>query len=629
MTDRLKMRLQVSLTHHLPNRLSAESFVGLRVRLFVLACALSARAAAAPYEVTVLGLSGPVEENVQALLAPVRAADASEQRQAFRAQVDKAIRNGLEALGYYHYEIRYRWEKPLGKDGSPLQQGESETLTEQQRRQTGADRTRLTARVTLGEPVRIAKASFVIEGKELKNYPQFRRLQRKLPKEGTQLNHGEYSDFKASVERTAMRYGYFDGQFRTRELRVNAETNEAEWLLVYAPAERYRFGKVSFKGSQIRENILDNLVPFAEGTPYGSDGIAELNRRLSASGWFNSIVVTPDVEAARHDPNRQLPVTARVSPKIRNSVETGLGYSTDVGARGKLVWKKPWLNDSGDSIEAAADVSKLEQMLDFSYRLPLEENALEQFWLLSGGYKHEELNDTKADTATIAATRHWDPYEGWQKSLSLKWRADDFTQGSVENKTMMLYPEFTLSYTRSRGGLMPRWGQSQRYTVGYANGLWGSDIDALMLEAQFVLIRTYARRHRFVLRSHLGWIETGEFDKVPPDLRFFAGGDRSIRGYDYESVSPKDANGELTGAQKMLTASFEYQFKVTGKWWGAVFLDVGRADNDFELSHLKKGTGVGVRWESPLGPVKLDIAKPVGDPSENSLQFYIGLGPEL
>lgn len=614
----------------------------VQVLLFALLSTAAANVCA--FTVRAEGLSGDPKDNVEAMLTPVRERTATQQRHTYRAQVDKAIRQGLEALGYYQYEIRYRWENPEKKKSDQAKDNPQDTdrqdedanndtlAAEDTSKLDGSQRGKgptLVARVKPGKPVLIKKASLTFEGAEIKHYPEFRRLQAELPKEGTQLNHGEYTDFKSSVERTAMRYGYFDGTFVESELQVDAEKNEASWLLVFDPKDRYAFGDVTFEGSQIREPILRNIVPFKKGDPYSSDDVAEFNRRLSSSGWFNSIVVTPDILAGRKDPNHELPVNTRLSPKMRNSVETGLGYSTDVGPRGKLTWKKPWLNDSGHSIEAAGDISRLEQMLDFTYKMPLEENALEQFWLFSGGYKHEDLNDTVADTATLAATRRWEPYEGWQKGLSLKWRMDDFTQGSVDNNTMMIYPEFSLSRTRSRGGLMPKWGDSQRYTIGYANQMWGSDIDAMMLEAQFVLIRTYARNHRFVLRSHMGWIETGDFDKVPPDLRYFAGGDRSIRGYDYESISPEDENGELTGAQKMITASIEYQLRVFGKWWGAVFLDVGRADDKFEFSNLKKGAGIGIRWESPLGPIKLDIAKPVGDPSENGIQFYIGLGPEL
>lgn len=644
--------------------------------------------AAEAFDVRVEGLSGEPKANVEAMLTPVRERTSTQQRQTYRAQVDKSIRRGLEALGYYQYEIRYRWEKPkkdnpeqqsafqkdkhseqkrtietlnladVSLETSPFARDEEALLSQlpgkvleasdvrfqrplpgspedealRQTRFDGSQRGKgpvLVASVKLGEPMLVKKAVLRIEGEDLSKHSVFKRLMRRLPKEGTQLNHGQYSDFKSSVERTAMRYGYFDGQFSESELQVNAETNEAAWLLVFDPKGRYAFGDVSFEGSQIREPILRNIVPFEKGEPYSSDEVAELNRRLSATGWFNSIVVTPDIQAGRRSKQKELPVSARVSPKTKNSIETGLGYATDVGPRGKLIWKKPWINDSGHSLESDADISKLEQQWDLSYKMPLEENALEQYWLFRGGYKHEDLNDTKSDAMSFAATRHWDLYEGWQKSISLKWRLDDFTQGSVDNKTMMIYPEFSLSRSRSRGGLMPRWGDSQRYTVGYANKMWGSDVDALMLEAQFVLIRTYARNHRFVLRSHLGWIETGDFNDVPPDLRYFAGGDRSIRGYDYESISPEDENGELTGATKMITGSFEYQMRVMGKWWGAVFVDVGRADNNFELSNLKKGAGVGVRWESPLGPVKFDIAMPVDDSEENGIQFYIGLGPEL
>lgn len=80
-----------------------------------------------------------------------------------------------------------------------------------------------------------------------------------------------------------------------------------------------------------------------------------------------------------------------------------------------------------------------------------------------------------------------------------------------------------ISRTRSRGGLMPTWGDSQRYSIDYSNTAWGSDVDFSVFQAQNVWIRTLYDRHRFVTRGTLGWIETGDFDKVPPDLRFFAG----------------------------------------------------------------------------------------------------------
>lgn len=168
----------------------------------------------------------------------------------------------------------------------------------------------------------------------------------------------------------------------------------------------------------------------------------------------------------------------------------------------------------------------------------------------------------------MVASRNWDLSSGWQRAINLTWRWDNFTQGSVSNTTMLLYPGVSFSRTRSRGGLMPTWGDSQRYSIDVSDTSWGSGVDFALMQAQNVWIRTLADKHRFVARGQVGWIETNDFDKVPPDLRFFAGGDRSIRGYKYKDISPRDDDGKLTGASKMLTGSLEYQYNVTGKWWG-------------------------------------------------------------
>ena len=176
---------------------------------------------------------------------------------------------------------------------------------------------------------------------------------------------------------------------------------------------------------------------------------------------------------------------------------------------------------------------------------------------------------------------------------------------------------------------MPVWGDSQRYSVDVSDTTWGSDVDFVAAQAQNVWIRTLADRHRFVVRGNVGWIETGDFSKVPPSLRFFAGGDRSIRGYKFRSISPRDSDNKLTGASKMATGSLEYQYNVSGRWWVAAFADGGDAVNKLDDYSFKKGAGMGVRWASPIGPIKLDIAAPIGDKDERGLQFYIGLGPEL
>ncbi|EPG8312834.1 autotransporter assembly complex protein TamA [Klebsiella aerogenes] len=563
---------------------------------------VSGVASAANVRLQVEGLSGELEKNVRAQLSTIQSDEVTPDRR-FRARVDDAIREGLKALGYYEPTIDFDL-RPPPKKGRQV----------------------LIAKVTPGEPVRIGGTEVILRG-GARTDRDYLDLLKTRPAIGTVLNHSDYDGFKSSLTKVALRKGYFDSEFNKSQLGVSLDRHQAFWDIDYNSGERYRFGPVSFTGSQIREEYLQNLVPFKQGDYYTSQDLAELNRRLAATGWFNSVVVAPQFDKSRK--TKVLPLQGVVSPRKENTVETGVGYSTDVGPRVKATWKKPWMNSYGHSLTSSVSLSAPEQQLDFSYKVPLLKSPLEQYYLMQGGFKRTDLNDTKADSTTLALSRYWEMSSGWQRAINLRWSLDHFTQANVTNTTMLLYPGVSVNRTRSRGGLMPTWGDSQRYSVDYSNTMWGSDINFIVMQAQDVWIRTLYDRHRFVVRGNLGWIEADDFSKVPPDLRFFAGGDRSIRGYKYKSISPKDDDGKLIGASKLATGSLEYQYNVTGKWWGAMFIDSGEAVSDIRKSDFKTGAGVGVRWQSPVGPIKLDIARPIGDKEEHGLQFYIGLGPEL
>ncbi|EPR9080404.1 autotransporter assembly complex protein TamA [Cronobacter dublinensis] len=564
---------------------------------------MASASTAAPVRLQVEGLSGALQKNVRAQLSTIQVDEVTPDRR-FRARVDDAIRKGLKALGYYEPTIDFELREPPA----------------------GGRRQVLLARVSPGEPVRIGATNVILRG-GARDDKEYLALLKKRPAVGTVLNHNDYDSFKKGLTSVALRRGYFDSEYKKSQLGVSVERRQAFWDIDYDSGTRYRFGDVTFAGSQIREEYLQNLVPFKKGDYYQSSDVAELSRRLSATGWFNSVVVAPEFEKSRQ--TKVLPLRGVVSPRIKNTVEVGAGYSTDVGPRLKANWRKPWINSYGHSLTTSTSISAPEQQLDFSYKMPLLKNPLEQYYLVQGGFKRTDLNDTEADSTTLAVSRYWDLSSGWQRAINLRWSLDHFTQANVTHTTMLLYPGVMLSRTRSRGGLMPTWGDSQRYSIDYSDTAWGSDVDFVVLQAQNAWIRTLYDKHRFVARGNLGWIETNDFERVPPDLRFFAGGDRSIRGYKYKSISPENDKGKLTGASKLATGSLEYQYNVTGKWWGAVFVDSGEAVNDIKQSNFKTGAGVGVRWQSPVGPIKLDFAVPVGDKEDHGLQFYIGLGPEL
>ena len=544
-----------------------------------------------------------VADNIRAHLTGLQSAGLTPS-QTDRARVEKAVLTAMRALGYYRPTLTLTTKKAVnGK--VPLQ-----------------------IAVTPDQPITIAETAVRITG-EAQNDPAFTRHLESLPAQGTRLNHGTYDSFKLGLSNLAAQKGYFDAEFVKSQLGVALNRREAFWDIDFASGPRYRFGDVRFEGSQIELDYLKNIVPFEGGEAFDAEVLAELSRRLSNTGWFETFLVAPDFEAAQNDPAHRLPVNTTLTPRKGNSIELGLGYATDVGPRTRIIWKKPWVNRFGHRLSLSAELSKEEPTLDSTYRIPVKENPLEEYWILQGGYKHTDLNDTEADTATFTLSRWWEFESGWQRSVRLRTSYDKFTQGDESHSTALIYPGISFSRIRSRGGAMPNWADSQRYSLDFAAKDIGSDATFWIFQAQQSWIRTYDEKHRFIVRAQAGYIETDDFDHVPPDLRFFAGGDRSIRGYKYKSISPKNEDGSLTGAKALLTASAEYQYNITGKWWTAVFYDAGEAVHDLKESHVKEGAGLGIRWLSPIGPVKLDLAFPLNDKSADDFQILIGLGAEL
>ncbi|QIQ22392.1 outer membrane protein assembly factor [Zophobihabitans entericus] len=550
------------------------------------------------------GLSGELEDNVEARLSIIEP-DSIEDTPQFRRYVEAEIKKALRALGYYSPTFSYKTRD--SRNGLSSKQV-------------------FEVHVDPGRPILIERVSVNItgEGQNDRDYTQLLRNQ--TPSVGDVLNHGTYDSFKRSLLNLALRKGYFDADLTRHQLAVSDKTYQGFWRLDMDTGERYRFGNVHFEETPIREEILRNIIPFTEGEYYTSDQLALFSRRLSATNWFSSVTTLPDFSHVGED--KTLPVNVVAIPRKTNLIDVGAGYSTGVGVRGKLNWTKPWINDSGHSFQSNLALSRVEPTITASYKMPLMKSPLEDYYLLQGGYKREDNNDTDSNSYTFGAFRYWDTFEGWQKAIGLNINYDRFTQADVSYNTFLFYPSVSFSRIRSNGGLLPMWGDSQRYSVEVGSKDLLSDVDFWSFKTQQVWIRSLYDTHRFVARVNFGFIETNEFERLPPSMRFFAGGDRSIRGYSYQSISPEDSKGKLTGASRLLTGSIEYQYNFSGAWWGAAFVDSGEAINSFDNHDFHTGGGIGIRWVSPIGPIKMDVATPL-DHSSSSIHFYIGLGAEL
>ncbi|MEE4362141.1 MAG: BamA/TamA family outer membrane protein, partial [Pseudomonadales bacterium] len=143
-------------------------------------------------------------------------------------------------------------------------------------------------------------------------------------------------------------------------------------------------------------------------------------------------------------------------------------------------------------------------------------------------------------------------------------------------------------------------------------------------EVRAELALPLGKRSRALTRVELGGTLADALAGLPPSVRYFAGGDRSIRGYGLDDLGPLDDNGEVSGGRNLVVGSLELERLVYGNWSLATFVDSGGAFNDF-TEPVSTGVGVGVRWHSPFGPVRIDLAVPLDDPSR-SVRLHLGVG---
>ncbi|EHR0917638.1 outer membrane protein assembly factor [Vibrio parahaemolyticus] len=542
------------------------------------------------------GIDGALEDNVKAYLSSIPEKDYSTSLR-FQARLDQSITEALNALGYYHAKISYS-----------ISEGNDELIVN----------------IHKGLPVKIKVMDVVISG-EAKEDEEFTNLIAKSPlKVGRILNQGEYDSLKSGIRNLALQRGYFNGDFKLNKLEVIPELNEANVRLHYDSGIRYHFGPVEITGSQIWENRVESMRPFEIGEPYLVSDVGEYNQNLSNTDWFSSVFVEPDL--SKLEDGRELPIKVSLAPAAKNQIETGIGYSTDTGVRGTLKWKKPWVSARGHSFNTALSLSKPEQTITAGYKIPLDD-ALREYYQLQFGLKHLDNRDTESLESNLAVERHWLTDGGWHKTVYVRHLYENFSQGLQDDGVQFVLPGATFSRTRVRGGNMPMWGDKQSVTVEYGDPALLSETRVLRLLGRSSWIRGIGENHRGLFRLEGGANITEEFEKLSPSLRFFAGGDNNIRGYGYESISPVDESGALTGAKYILSSTLEYQYRVYGNWWAATFYDIGDAFND--TPEWKSGAGVGIRWASPVGPVSFDFAWGLDEKPNNEFRIHFSLGPEL
>lgn len=569
-----------------------------RLSLFWFALMVS-MPALAEVRVEIQGIEGNLRDNVRSFVGTPPSDDPLVVRR-FANRAPAQAREALQALGYYEAEISASSRRDNGDWVVEID-------------------------VDPGEPVIVTEVNVILRG-EASTDPLYQSLRERLPiREGQPLHHGRYEAAKRALESLALSRGYFDARYETSRIAVNRSQREAVITLDFNSGPRYLLGEVMYPETPLSEALLQRLVPFEPGEPYSSESVAALNRNLLISGYFEDVRVRPRRGQAGED--LRVPIEADVSAQPPNRMGVGVGFATDVGPRLRLNWRRPWVNEDGHYLSVESEFAEVRQSVSAEYTMPLDP-PLEHKLQFFGGYQHDEVEDTESDRITVGIQRQRTLTRGWQQNIFVRWEREEFEQAGVEGESTLTLPGTSVTRTRSRGGLDPGWADRQFISVEGTHPELGSNISLLRFRFTTQWLRSIGR-HQAIARAEYGALNTEDFDQTPPSLRFFAGGDQSVRGFSYQSLAPRDDQGRLLGGRYLVVGSIEYSYRFLERWRAATFIDAGNAFSDSSLDEgFERGAGVGVRWMSPVGPIRLDLAWGVSDP-DLPWRIHLSIGPQL
>lgn len=554
-------------------------------------------------EVEVQGVSGKLLRNVLAYLSIETYHDAPNLTQSLvdrlNARAPGEIRQALEPYGYYDAKV-----------ASNL----TETATGWHARYI----------VTPGTPVRVRKVDIQLTGAG-KDDDAFTDYLAHLPlKPGDQLSQPDYESIKQRLQEIAAHSGYINAAFTENVLRVDPSQHWADIELRFDTGQRYYFGDVTFVQNFMHTSFLNRYVTFKPGDPYDATQLLNLQYALSDSDYFASV----DVEVLRKQagPDRRIPIHVILTPRKRNRYSLGLGYGTDTGPRTTLVWENRRLNGLGHRFATQLEYSKIVESAQINYLVPLSNPSWQQL-RYSLGTTRQVLGDGIGYSTTFGINRNT-VLGAWGENQYLNLEHDRSALESGVTVSDLLVPGLTFNRSVSDNPTYPTHGYRAMLDMRGASRTLGSDVSFLQVHLAAKMILSFNDSTRLLLRGEVGATEVSDFADLPLSQRFYTGGDQSVRGFAYNSIGPRDSSGNILGGKDLTVGSIEIDHRLGRIFGVAAFVDAGNVTNSFQTS-LEKGIGVGLRWRTPVGVVRFDIAHPVKRPDLGWYRIHISIGPDL
>ncbi len=546
--------------------------------------------------VDIQGLDGDLLQNVQAYLTLYNKQNEPALNDLWirhlHAQAEKEIRKALQPFGYYNPVIDARLE--------PLEGG----------------RWRATYRIDPGPRTRIGRLDLKWLGEGAGEARVKAALEDFPLKAGDALDHQAYEKGKTALIELAVSLGYPDTEARVARVVVDPRKNLADITLHLDTGKKYYIGDI-----RLHQDVLDQdfiwryMVDVKTGDVYSQSNLQTLQRELIETGYFSLVEILPRFKEAR---DQKVPVDVKLEPAKRQRWSFGIGYDTDILFNLTVRWNHRRLNRRGHKADALLKLSQKESRLRGTYWIPIKDPRTTKLGFtaeLSSDYGYDQ------DRVTLdLEAGYYFLWKKWTSQLFVQYKYERFTSGggdSVNSSLLSIGGRAERSHFAS--GVYPRSGW---YLWGDLRGSPGliSSTDYLRAHVKGRLYLPLLDNGRINLRGELGTAAVGDFDKYPNSLRFFAGGDSSIRGWDWKDIGPVDSNGQVIGGRHVLTGTLEYDHRVAEQWVAAAFVDAGNAFND-RPDKFYYGAGAGVRWLSPVGSVRLDLAWPFNKDNDEDTRF--------
>jgi translocation and assembly module TamA len=532
-----------------------------------------------------------MENNVRAFLSLSRYTERSDMQaeimERLAARIPVEVTKALEPLGYY---------EPVATYETHMTNAEKNNW-------------QVNIKAVPGRAVRLSEVTISVEGAGKNDERIEAELAKNLLRPGQRLDHGTYDSFKNNLMRAANSSGYLDAKWLQSELLIDKAERRAYITLQLETGARYYFGEISIEQNVIKADMMQRLVRMQSGDPYNVDLILQTQYVLDDTRYFSSA----EVSSGEPDPlTYTVPIKITAKANRKNSYAVAAGYGTDTQARGTLTWDRRQVNRAGHSAKLELTGSAIGHEETLRYTVPVRDVALEKIEF-SLSNKKEDLGDA------IAFSKEFTPsftqvIGSWQRVLSVKFSDVKSVFPTQETKDFLIIP--SISYSTMPGYIL---GQKQRRYSLYAELIGspsslGSGASFVQLLLQGERVFDLNEKWHLRLRGTVGasWLPTAEFTKLPVSVRFFAGGDNSVRGFALNELSPLDENGDSVGGRNLLVGTVEIERDLPKNLRLAMFYDIGNAIDKFG-DELEDSAGIGLRWHISVASLGLDVAQPLSE----------------